>query len=107
MRFLVKNKLAPFIKQNSIHHSQKIAYRHENGDFEFTVNIIPNREFYNLIFDFQPNIQVISPREVGLMANERILEIAEQLPDYSITKQKEDLADSGSWDNGINLFSNL
>ena len=107
VRFLVKNKLAPFIRQNPIHHSQKIAYRHENGDFEFTVNIIPNREFYNLIFDFQPNIQIISPREVGIMANERVTEIADQLPDYSIAKQKEESADSESWDNGINLFSNL
>ena len=107
VRFLVKNKLAPFIKQNPLHHSQKIAYRHENGDFEFTVNIIPNREFYNLLFDFQPNIQVISPREVGLLANERVTEIVDQLPDYSLAKQKEESADTGSWDNGINLFSNL
>ena len=107
VRFLVKNKLAPFIKLNPIHHSQKIAYRHENGDFEFTINVIPNREFYNLIFDYQPNIQVISPREVGLSANERVIEITEQLPDYTINKQKEESAQDNSWDNGINLFSNL
>jgi len=107
IRFLVKNKLAPFFKINPIHHSQKIAYRHENGDYEFTVNIIPNREFYNLIFDWQPNIQIISPREVGISANERVTEIADQLPDYSLPKPKEETQDDNSWDNGINLFSNL
>ena len=107
VRFLVKNKLAPFIKQNPVHHSQKIAFRHENGDMEFTIDIIPNREFYNLIFDYQPNIQVISPREVGLEANERVMEIAGQLPDYSLSRQKEETSSQNSWDNGINLFSNL
>ena len=107
IRFLVKNRLAPFINRNPIHHSQKTVYRHENGDLEFTVNIIPNREFYNLIFDFQPNIQVISPREVGLSANERVMEIVEQLPDYSLEKKKSQAVEPDSWDNGINLFSEL
>mgnify|MGYP003537591734 FL=1 len=41
------------------------------------------------------------------MANERVTEIVDQLPDYSLAKQKEESADTGSWDNGINLFSNL
>ncbi len=107
IRFLVRNKLAPFIKINPIHHSQKIAYRHENGDIEFTVNIIPNREFFNLIFDFQPHIQIISPREVGIQANERVMEIAAQLPDYSISRTRDESVEEESWDNGINLFSNL
>lgn len=107
IRFLVKNRLAPFINRNPIHHSQKTVYRHENGDLEFTVNIIPNREFYNLIFDFQPDIQVISPREVGLSANERVMEIVEQLPDYSLEKKKSQAVEPDSWDNGINLFSEL
>ncbi len=107
IRFLVKNRLAPFIKKNPFHHSQKIVYRHENGDLEFTINIIPNMEFYNLIFEYQPYIQVISPREVGIQANERVLEIVAQLPDYSIEKKKEETSGTDSWDNGINLFSNL
>lgn len=107
VRFLVKNKLAPFIRINPIHHTQKTVYRHENGDYEFTVKIIPNREFYDLIFDWQPDMQVISPREVGLAANERVTEIADQLPDYSINKPKEESNGAGSWDDGINLFSNL
>lgn len=107
IRYLVKNKLAPFIKKNPLHHSQKIVYLHENGDMEFTISIVPNREFYNVIFDYQPNIQIISPREIGVQANERVLELVSQLPDYSINKQKEDVAQEDSWDNGINLFSNL
>lgn len=107
IRLLVRNKIAPYIKLNPLHHSQKLVYLHENGDIEFTINIIPNREFYNLIFDWQPNIQVISPREVGLQANERVMELVSQLPDYSLPK-KNDIQDTGnSWDNDINLFSNL
>lgn len=107
IRFLVRNRFAPFIKINPIHHTQKTAYRHENGDYEFTVNIVPNREFYDLIFDWQPDICIISPREVGIQANERAMEIVGQLPDYTQTRQKEDSAQDDSWDNGINLFSNL
>lgn len=107
VKFRVRNRLAPFIKINPIHHTQRIVYRHDNGDYEFTVNIIPNREFYNLIFDFQPDIEIISPREVGIQANERVTEIAEQLPDYSVTRHKEESPQEDSWDNGINLFSNL
>lgn len=107
LRFLVKNKLAPFIRKNPFHHSQKCVYRHENGDLEFTINIIPNREFYNLVFDYQPNVQIISPREIGIAANDRVIEIANQLPDYSLSRQKDEQSDDTTWDNGINLFSNL
>ena len=107
IRFLVKNRIAPFIKINPIHHSQKIVYRHENGDMEFTVNIIPNREFYNIIFDWQPYIHILSPREVGIQSNGRVQEIVDQLPDYSVSRQKEESLEKESWDNGINLFSNL
>lgn len=107
IRYLVKNTLAPFIKKNPLHHSQKVALLHENGDMEFTIKIIPNREFYNLIFDYQPNIQIISPREIGLQANERVLEIAQQLPDYSLNKQKENTTSGDLWDDSENLFSNL
>lgn len=107
IRYLVKNRLAPFIKKNPLHHSQKIAYLHENGDMEFTIKIIPNREFYNLIFDYQPHIQVVSPREIGLQANERVLEVVSQLPDYTLVKQKDETPQADLWDNGDNLFSNL
>lgn len=107
IKFLVKNKLAPFIKLNPLHHSQKLAYLHENGDMEFTIEIIPNKEFYSLIFDYQPNIHIISPREIGVESNNRILELVEQLPDYTIGKQKEDSSKGDLWSDDINLFSNI
>lgn len=107
IRYLVKNRLAPFIKKNPLHHSQKIEFLHENGDMEFTINIIPNREFYNVIFDYQPHIQIISPRDCGLAANGRVLELVELLPDYTIEKKVQETSDSDSFDNGFNLFSNL
>ena len=107
IRFLVKNKLAPFIKINPLHHSQKLALLHDNGDMEFTINIIPNREFYNLVFDYQPHIQVISPREVGLQANEKVLELVDQLPDYTVAKQKENARNEQDWGGDVNLFSEL
>ena len=74
---------------------------------EFTINIIPNREFYNLIFEYQPYIQILSPREAGLAANERVEEIAAQLPDYTLNRQKDASAKEGIEDEGFNLFSNL
>lgn len=107
VRYLVKNKLAPFIKKNPLHHSQKIAYLHDNGDMEFTIKIVPNREFYNLIFDYLPNIHIISPREVGLQSNERVMEVVSQLPDYSLSRQKEETASTDLWETTDNLFSNL
>lgn len=107
IRFLVRNRIAPYIKTNPLHHSQKQVHLHENGDIEFTINIIPNREFYDLIFHWQPDIRIITPREVGIQANERVMELAAQLPDYSVSRQKE-VPDTGNgWDNDINLFSNL
>lgn len=107
IRYLVKNKLAPFIKLNPLHHSQTLAQLHENGDMEFTINIIPNKEFYNLIFDYQPNINIISPREIGVESNNRILEIVEQLPDYTLNKNREEVIEQNNFKNDINLFSNL
>ena len=59
------------------------------------------------MFDYQPNVQIISPREIGIAANDRVIEIANQLPDYSLSRQKDEQSDDTSWDNGINLFSNL
>ena len=74
---------------------------------EFAISIIPNREFYNLIFEYQPYIQILSPRDAGVAANERVEEIVAQLPDYSIVKQKDAAPKDGLEDDGFNLFSNL
>ena len=108
IKFLVKNKLAPFIKLNPLHHSQKLAECAENGDITFTINIIPNREFYTIIFERQPYIQIISPRDVGVQANATLLDLVGQLPDY--TKPDSSLQNTAApdnWDDGFNLFSNL
>ena len=107
IKFMVQNRLAPFIRLNPLHHSQKLVYLHENGDMEFAISIIPNREFYNLIFEYQPYIQILSPRDAGVAANERVEEIVAQLPDYSIVKQKDAAPKDGLEDDGFNLFSNL
>ncbi len=108
IRFLVKNRLAPFIKINPLHQSQRVVSVHENGNIEFEMEIIPNREFYNTIFEYQPNIQIISPRDIGLQANATVVDLIEELPDY--TKQSgsaDENAIPDDWDDGFNLFSEL
>ena len=90
IRFMVKNKLAPFIKLNPLHSSQRIVTVHENGNMEFEIDIIPNREFYKVIFDYQPNIQIISPRDVGMEANTAVINLVEELPDYTIRNERQE-----------------
>ncbi len=108
IKFMVKNKLAPFIKINPLHPSQKLIGSEENGDMIFTINIIPNREFYTIVFEKQPYIEIISPRDVGVQANSSVLDLVEQLPDY--TKPDSSALNTNapdSWDDGFNLFSEL
>ena len=105
--FLVKNKLAPFIKSNPLHHSQKLFECRENGDMVFKIEIIPNREFFNIIFENQPYIQIITPKEIGVQANSSVIDLIPELPDYSKNEKASDTATAESWDDGFNLFSNL
>jgi predicted DNA-binding transcriptional regulator YafY len=107
IQFIVKNKIAPYIKLNPLHHSQKLVENRENGDMVFTINIIPNREFYNIIFENQPNIQIISPREIGLQANSTVIDLLQELPDYTKPEKAADTSNSDALDDGFNLFSNL
>lgn len=108
IRFLVKNKLAPFIKLNQLHSSQRVVQVHENGNMEFEINIIPNREFYNVIFDYQPNIQIISPRDVGIEANAAVMNLVEELPNYNVRSDQQDgNQPQDEWDDGFNLFSEI
>lgn len=100
----IKNKLAPYLKLNPLHSSQRIAKEHESGDIEVTINIIPNKEFYDILFEFQPNITVVAPRDIGIMANSRVLQLVEQLPDYDKIEQNIQ-ADADEWGNGVNLFT--
>ncbi len=103
--FLVKNRLAPYIHINPIHHSQMLQSKQENGDYIFTINIIPNREFYNLITEYQPYITVLSPRDIGLEVNSIFMEKVKHLPDYNKTIQEVIPTLPESWDN--TLFSDI
>ncbi|MEG2321788.1 MAG: WYL domain-containing protein, partial [Bacteroidales bacterium] len=108
IKFLVKNKLAPYINVNPLHHTQQVIEKHENGDYIFTINIIPNKEFYNLISEYQPYIRIISPKEIGVQANSKILELVGQLPNYNepVKKKAEKLNEDNLKDT-IDLFSQL
>lgn len=106
IRFLVKNKLALYILANPLHESQQMVEKQDTGDYVFTIHIIPNKEFYNLITEYQPYIRIIAPREIGLQANAAFVELAEQLPDYSEPIRKnEQISEQDYWEN--TLFSEL
>lgn len=107
IKFEVKNKIAPFIKQNPLHHSQKLVECQENGDMVFTINIIPNREFFNIIFERQPYIRIISPKDIGVQANNMVLDLVGELPDYTNPDKSSENSAPDNWDDGFNLFSNL
>lgn len=98
IKFLVKNKLALYIHANPLHHSQKIVEKQENGDYVFTIRIIPNKEFSNLVIEYQPHIRIISPREIGIQINAEFMELAGQLPDYNEQNRKNDeISDTDYW----------
>lgn len=108
IKFLVKNKLAPYINVNQLHHTQQVVEKHENGDYVFTIHIIPNKEFYNLISEYQPHIKIIAPKEIGQQANTMIMDIVNQLPDYSEpVVKKPPVQDNDNWGDSVNLFSQL
>lgn len=109
IELLVKNKIAPFVKLNPIHHSQRIVRVEENGDIVFSIRIIPNSEFYNYIFINQPNINILSPRDIGVESNKRITEVLQILPSYINHNNPEQLYEEFSEgdDGQMNLFGNL
>lgn len=108
IKFLVKNKLAPYINANPLHHTQQVIEKHESGDYLFTIHVIPNKEFFNLLSEYQPHIKIISPKDIGIQANAMIHDLVAQLPDYSepINKKKE-ISNKDNWGDTINLFSQL
>ncbi|MCI1779943.1 MAG: WYL domain-containing protein [Bacteroidales bacterium] len=105
--FMARNKLACYLEVNPLHHSQKLLKREENGDCEFSIEIIPNAEFFNIIYAYQPYITIISPRETGLEVNSRIAGIAEHMPDYNYNKQEDKVSIEEQLDNMPNLFSDI
>lgn len=107
VKFLVRNKIAPYIKINPLHHSQTLVQVLENGDMIFTIHIIPNREFYNLVYVYQPHIQVISPRDVGIQANQHLLDKVEHLPNYDLEQTKAIMEQQEVAEPVRDLFSDL
>ena len=98
IKFLVRNKLAPYINMNPLHSSQEIVTKYDNGDYLFSINIIPNREFFELVIQYQPNLQIITPRDIGIQINDRINEIAAQLPSYEDIKEEDIVNNTPTWD---------
>lgn len=104
----VKNSLGPRISANPIHRSQKLLSREDNGDYLYKICIIPNEEFYDLIYRNQPNIQIITPKEFGVQANKTVEEIAALLPDYTEVKIKKEPAKKKKQENSEpDLFAGL
>lgn len=104
---LAKNRIAPYLKLNPLHSSQALLEEFENGDMKISIGIVPNREFYTRIMELLPDIQILSPRDIGMEANSRAMALMETMP-YNFTAEKEENS-SGEflWDDDFNLFSNV
>ena len=68
----------PYVVSKPIHQSQRII---EGEDCEVEIQVKPNRELYQQIFSFIPDIEVISPQ---WLRNEIIKKINENLKRFSI-----------------------
>ena len=104
--FIVKNKLAPYINMNPIHPSQMIKEKYDTGDYLFSIDIIPNAEFFNLIIQHQPHLQIISPKDIGLQINERVNEIALGMPSYESIKEEDNNNHKPTWDGTLFFEAN-
>ena len=63
--------------------------------------------FFARIMELLPDIQILSPRDIGMEANSRAMTLMETMP-YNFTAEKEENS-SGEflWDDDFNLFSNV
>lgn len=69
---------APYVKSKPMHGSQKKTKEDETG-YYFTIEIIPNNEFYQQVFSFGSDIEIVSPKNVrNFIKNE----INENLKNY-------------------------
>ena len=76
----------------------------------FTIEIIPNREFYNIIYSNRPYIEILSPRDIGLESNKRIMAAVESLPQYIIepkSSKGDNINKERNEEMSHNLFSEL
>ena len=84
----VGSALVPFVTLNPLHSSQKLVSKEENGDCVYKISVIPNEEFYRLVFENQPNVAIISPKSTGVAANEKMRDIMKELPRYEEEQAK-------------------
>ena len=104
---LAKNRIAPYLKLHPLHHSQKVLEEMENGDIKISIDIIPNKEFYNRIMELQPDISILSPRDIGIEANFRAATMMESAPYCEQVEESGKDSDTITWDDNFNLFSNV
>ena len=79
----------------------------ENGDIKISIDIIPNKEFYNRIMELQPDISILSPRDIGIEANFRAATMMESAPYCEQVEESGKDSDTITWDDDFNLFSNV
>lgn len=71
--FRIRKERAYYLITKPIHSSQKISKRLDNGDIEFKINIIINKELISLILSFGKDITVLEPKLlVDILQNELI-----------------------------------
>jgi predicted DNA-binding transcriptional regulator YafY len=65
---------APYIKTKPFHGSQKKLKEDESG-FYFTIEIFPNNEFYQQVFSFGEDMEIVSPLENRNELKEKIKQL--------------------------------
>lgn len=63
--------LAPYIKTKPLHGSQKSILDNDNG-FTFSIEVIPNFEFYKLIQSFGEDLIVLEPTDIKLIIKNKL-----------------------------------
>ncbi len=82
--------LAGYLNINPVHKSQKLIQKDEHGTCTYRISVIPNDEFYRFVYESQPELTIVSPREIGLKANEFISSIVKNVPNYTVEKAKKE-----------------
>lgn len=88
--FRAKPALSSYLSENPLHKSQKLIQKDEQGHCIFRIAVIPNDEFFRLVYEYQPDMSIILPRETGIKANEYIRGVLRDLPTYIVEKPKKE-----------------
>lgn len=54
-----------YIQTKPIHHSQNLIERMEDGGCLFSIEVVPNYEFYSIMMSYGPGVKVVSPQEIA------------------------------------------